>query len=33
MSAVSAGDIETLRKAWKDANLAPLWENKFAPFG
>jgi gentisate 1,2-dioxygenase len=30
MSAVSAGDIEGLRKAWKAANLAPLWENKFA---
>jgi gentisate 1,2-dioxygenase len=31
MSAVAAtGDIDTLRKAWKDANLAPLWENKFA---
>ena len=38
MSAVAAGtppprkrsDIDTLRKAWKDANMAPLWENKFA---
>jgi gentisate 1,2-dioxygenase len=31
MSAVAAtGDIDTLRKAWKDANLAPLWENKLA---
>src|SRR4051794_27060502 len=30
-SAVAAGgDIDTLRKAWKDANMAPLWENKFA---
>src|SRR5262252_4274006 len=26
----AAGDIDTLRKAWKAANLAPLWENKFA---
>jgi gentisate 1,2-dioxygenase len=30
MSAVGAGDINSLRKAWKDANIAPLWENKFA---
>ena len=31
MSTVAAaGDIDTLRKAWKEANLAPLWENKFA---
>jgi gentisate 1,2-dioxygenase len=30
MSAAAAGDIDTLRKAWKDANMAPLWENKFA---
>src|SRR6266436_748471 len=31
MSAVAAaGDIDALRKAWKDANMAPLWENKFA---
>src|SRR5262252_1886637 len=26
----TAGDIESLRKAWKEANLAPLWESKFA---
>src|SRR5215510_12686648 len=26
----AAGEIDALRKAWKDANLAPLWENKFA---
>ena len=31
MSTVAAaGDIDTLRKAWKEASLAPLWENKFA---
>src|SRR5215510_15379572 len=24
------GDIDALRQAWKDANMAPLWENKFA---
>ena len=23
-------DIDALRKAWKDAHMAPLWENKFA---
>jgi len=28
------GDIDTLRKAWKDANLAPLWgEQARAPAG
>jgi gentisate 1,2-dioxygenase len=26
----AAGDIDALRKAWKDAYMAPLWENKFA---
>jgi gentisate 1,2-dioxygenase len=26
----AAADIDTLRRAWKAANLAPLWENKFA---
>src|SRR5262249_1080088 len=26
----TAGDIESLRKAWGEANLAPLWESKFA---
>ena len=30
MSAAAAAEIDVLRKAWKDANLAPLWENKFA---
>jgi gentisate 1,2-dioxygenase len=30
MSTAAAGDIDALRKAWKDANMAPLWENKFA---
>ena len=30
MSAAAAAEIDALRKAWKDANLAPLWENKFA---
>jgi gentisate 1,2-dioxygenase len=30
MSAIAAADMDALRKAWKDANLAPLWENKFA---
>jgi len=29
-SAAAAGDIDALRKAWRDANMAPLWENKFA---
>src|SRR6516165_7318747 len=27
MSAVSWSDISEIRKAWKQANLAPLWEN------
>jgi gentisate 1,2-dioxygenase len=30
MSVAAAGDIDTLRRAWKDAYMAPLWENKFA---
>src|SRR5262245_25867954 len=30
MSAAAAGEIDALRKAWKEANLAPLWEHKFA---
>ncbi len=30
MSAASAGASDSLRKAWKEANLAPLWENKLA---
>jgi gentisate 1,2-dioxygenase len=25
-----AADIDALRRAWKEASLAPLWENKFA---
>jgi len=27
MSAVARSDINEIRKAWKEANLAPLWEN------
>src|SRR5262249_5834088 len=27
MSAVARSDISEIRKAWKEANLAPLWEN------
>ena len=30
MSAAAAAEIDALRKAWRDANIAPLWENKFA---
>ena len=27
MSAATRPDISEVRKAWKEANLAPLWEN------
>jgi gentisate 1,2-dioxygenase len=30
MSAAATGAIDNLRKAWKEANMAPLWENKLA---
>ena len=29
-AAATPAEIDDLRKAWKDANMAPLWENKFA---
>src|SRR5262249_60700126 len=29
-SVAAGGDVAALRKDWGEANMAPLWENKFA---